>query len=247
MVSVPPSVVRGVIEHEVRVAEVFGPTFQGEGPLLGMRVGFVRFGDCNLTCSWCDTPYTWDWRGQNGPAFDRGKETSTMTCREIAAQIQAMKVHGVVVTGGEPLIQSAALQDLCDLLPGIDVQVETNGTIAPTAGLMSKVAQWNVSPKLANSGVRQSKRFKPKALQAFVRTRRAAFKFVCQQPSDLDEVAEYAHAVPLPGSRIWIMPEGRHEGEVLAHQKALAGAVLERGWNLTTRLHVLTWGAKRGV
>ena len=43
------------------VAEVFGPTFQGEGPSTGQRAGFVRLGRCNLDCSWCDTPYTWDW------------------------------------------------------------------------------------------------------------------------------------------------------------------------------------------
>ncbi len=50
------------------VAEVFGPTFQGEGFSLGCRAAFVRLGRCNLDCgqgagaTWaCDTPYTWDW------------------------------------------------------------------------------------------------------------------------------------------------------------------------------------------
>ena len=30
------------------VSEVFGPTFQGEGPSLGQRAAFVRLGRCNL-------------------------------------------------------------------------------------------------------------------------------------------------------------------------------------------------------
>lgn len=50
-----------VAEGELVVSEVFGPTFQGEGPSLGRRAGFVRLGRCNLDCSWCDTPNTWDW------------------------------------------------------------------------------------------------------------------------------------------------------------------------------------------
>ena len=42
------------------VAEVFAPTFQGEGPYLGRSADFIRLGGCNLTCYGCDTPYTWD-------------------------------------------------------------------------------------------------------------------------------------------------------------------------------------------
>ena len=43
------------------VSEVFGPTFQGEGPSSGQRAMFVRLGRCNLDCAFCDTAYTWDW------------------------------------------------------------------------------------------------------------------------------------------------------------------------------------------
>lgn len=40
-----------------RVAEVFGPTIQGEGRLIGTPCAFVRFGGCDYRCSWCDTPH----------------------------------------------------------------------------------------------------------------------------------------------------------------------------------------------
>ncbi|MGH3922689.1 MAG: 7-carboxy-7-deazaguanine synthase QueE, partial [Pseudonocardiaceae bacterium] len=43
------------------IAEQFGPTFQGEGPSVGQQALFIRLSSCNLSCSWCDTPYTWDW------------------------------------------------------------------------------------------------------------------------------------------------------------------------------------------
>lgn len=38
------------------VAEVFGPTVQGEGPSAGRRAGFIRLAGCNLHCSWCTVP-----------------------------------------------------------------------------------------------------------------------------------------------------------------------------------------------
>lgn len=40
-----------------RIAEIFGPTIQGEGRLVGMPCHFVRFGGCDFRCSWCDTPH----------------------------------------------------------------------------------------------------------------------------------------------------------------------------------------------
>ncbi|MDQ3757733.1 MAG: 7-carboxy-7-deazaguanine synthase QueE, partial [Actinomycetota bacterium] len=33
------------------VSEVFGPTWQGEGPSVGRTAAFVRLGRCNLACT----------------------------------------------------------------------------------------------------------------------------------------------------------------------------------------------------
>lgn len=43
------------------------------------------------------------------------------------------------------------------------------------------------------------------------------------------------------------MPIGRSADDVTKHMSELADAVVERGWNLTTRLHTLVWDDKRGV
>src|SRR6266550_4296924 len=109
------------------VSEVFGPTFQGEGPSIGRRAGFVRLGRCNLACEWCDTKYTWDWS-----QYDPAVELSHRTVTEIVDQLVAMDVPMVVVTGGEPLLQQRSLVPLLVECHGRRwrIEVETAGTIA---------------------------------------------------------------------------------------------------------------------
>ena len=69
------------------------------------------------------------------------------------------------------------------------------------------------------------------------------FKFVVAHPAELDEVAAVTAAHQL--TPVWIMPDGTTAEAVLACARALADPVLDRGWHLTTRLHVLLWGDER--
>lgn len=224
------------------VAEVFGPTFQGEGPSAGRLAMFVRLGRCNLDCAWCDTPYTWDWT-----RHDPAEELRTRTVDDVAAQLNGIGAPLLVVTGGEPLLQQGGLERLlaCTRQAGWRTEIETNGTVAPRPGLLALVDGWNVSPKLANSGIATARRIKPDVLQTLAATGRAAAKFVVTAPGDLDEVAAIADAGDLRD--VWIMPEAT-DGETLARRlQELAPLVLARGWNLSNRLHVALWGDARGV
>lgn len=239
MGRVPAEVISS--DEDLVVAEVFGPTFQGEGPSVGRRSAFVRLGRCNLDCSWCDTPYTWDWR-----RFDPAQELRTESVPALLSRLEEMVPDLVVVTGGEPLLQQRNLALLVEgcAARGWPVEVETNGTLRPSDALRAGVARWNVSPKLANSGVPYDSRVKPAALGALLDTGSAVFKFVVAEPPELDEVAELAARFGL--APVWIMPEGTNPADVLDRARALAGPVLERGWNLTPRWHVLLWGDERG-
>lgn len=151
-----------------------------------------------------------------------------------------------MVTGGEPMLQQRVLEPV---LRGIKsrswrVEVETAGTVAPSLppGL---VDQFNVSPKLANSGNEVHKRYRPDVLRRFEETGVSIFKFVVVEPADLDEVQSIVDECEL--SDVWIMPEGTDAATLGTRMRLLADDVLSRGWNLTTRLHVLIWGDKRGV
>lgn len=223
------------------VSEVFGPTLQGEGPSTGQRAGFIRLGRCNLACEWCDSKYTWDW-----DSYDPQVEVTTRTTAEVAAEVDAMDVPLVVITGGEPLLQQSHLPDLLRRLraQGCRIEVETAGTIGATSDVVTMVDRFNVSPKLAHSGNPRDRRYRPEVLAAFEATGKAAFKFVVVEESDLDEVAEVVAECGL--SDVWIMPEGTDVTTLLDRERRLADAVIARGWHMTTRLHILLWGDTRG-
>jgi 7-cyano-7-deazaguanosine (preQ0) biosynthesis protein QueE len=222
----------------VIVSEIFGPTLQGEGPSVGRRCGFVRLGRCNLQCTFCDTPYTWRW-SDHDPAIELREVSET----DLLSTLDAMAVDMVVITGGEPLLQQRELEPLVYALRHQRewrVEVETAGTVAPAI----EVDQWNVSPKLANSGNPLERRYKPDVLRAFAATTCAAFKFVVASESDLEEVASMVDECRL--TNVWLMPEGTDAATLNDRMAWLAPAAIARGWNVTTRLHIVLWGDQRG-
>jgi 7-cyano-7-deazaguanosine (preQ0) biosynthesis protein QueE len=223
------------------VSEVFGPTIQGEGPSGGRRAGFVRLGRCNLSCTWCDSEFSWNWE-----RYDPAAELSVRAVDDVLSELDAMSVAMVVLTGGEPLLQQHGLVRLLEGTKerGWRVEVETNGTIAPAVA-NGLVDQWNVSPKLANSGLELGRRYRPEVLRAFEATGCAVFKFVATSPADLDEVQAMVDECGL--TDIWVMPEGTDAGTVTSGLVSLGPSVVARGWNLSSRLHILIWGDRRGV
>ncbi|MFJ8697833.1 MULTISPECIES: 7-carboxy-7-deazaguanine synthase QueE [Streptomyces] len=241
----PPSLIPEAADGEVLiVAECFGtqvPTFQGEGPSCGHPALFIRLSRCNLTCAKCDTKYTWDWS-----QFDPRKESTRRSVADLVAWAAASPVELVVITGGEPLIQQARLVPLVQGLraAGKRVEFETNGTIAPAGELVTDGVRFNVSPKLASFGVRETMSIVPAALERFVASGRAAFKFVASTVADLGRIAELADAHRL--SPVWVMPEGTTPEVITANTRVLADGVAARHWHFTTRLHVLAFADARG-
>jgi len=229
------------------VSEIFGPTLQGEGPTAGLPTMFLRLGGCNLACSWCDTPYTWDWTGKNGEPQDRGALVR-MPLADVAAAV-ASDTRRLVITGGEPLLQQAALVKLDDFMlrQRCAVEVETNGTIVPDAQLVAW--RWNVSPKLTNSGDPEHRRIRSRALDTFVAWQRRAadvtFKFVVRDEADLREVDALAQEFGM--TNVWLMPEGRDAQTIVERLGELVPLAVERGYRVTPRLHVLAYGDRRGV
>lgn len=234
---------------------------QGEGRSAGLKRTFVRLSGCNLHCVWCDTAYTWNWRGsafrheRDAPSapwkFDPKAEMVALPVAEVAALMREKISDGVVITGGEPLMQTDAIVALIDALkveaPGLLIEIETNGTIAPSAALTERVDLFMVSPKLAHSGNDAAVALKPAALSAFAANPRAFFKFVAREASDLDAVATIAAAHAIPAARIYIMPEGTTSATLHEREATLKPAALARSYSYSDRLHIHMFGEKRGV
>jgi organic radical activating enzyme len=214
------------------VSEVFA-SLQGEGPSVGVPSVFVRLQGCGVGCVWCDTKYSWDSR--------RGR---AVTLDVLLAEVKAAGPQNVVVTGGEPL-ESPAFAPLIDGLKGLGlrVEVETAGTEVPPA---VDVDQWNVSLKLAHSGVPEPRRLRPEAIARF-RDLGAWFKFVVGEERDVDEVRSLQARYGLPSERIVLMPLGMRREEQVAMMPVVVEWCRRHGFRFSPRLHILIWGPKRGV
>ena len=235
--------------------EIFA-ALQGEGPSIGRPSVFVRLSRCNLACVWCDTAYTWRFEGDNRPhrdeqAFARNANQVTLDEEAVAARILALAPDRLVITGGEPLLQAPALARLLALVKAgraaLHVEVETNGTVAPTPALDPFIDQFNVSPKLAHSGNPASLALLPERLSAFAADPRAFFKFVIAQPEDVDEVRALAEAHAIPAARIFLMPEGRDSDMLRQRSRWLAEICMAEGYRFTDRLHIHLSGDTRGT
>ncbi|GAA5481602.1 7-carboxy-7-deazaguanine synthase QueE [Haloferula sargassicola] len=231
-------------------------TLQGEGVSVGRPAIFVRTSRCNLHCRWCDTDYTWNFKGtpwehDRGTKHDKADVTFEIAPAELASRLAAMPCRHVVLTGGEPLLQQGELLEMIGLLratdPGWSFEVETNGTRVPEPGFDAAIQQFNISPKLSHSGMDEALRIVPVALGHFAAHPRAWFKFVATGPGDLEEIGTLAEHYGIAPDRIVLMPEGRTAAELDRSAAKLAAAALERGWRFSDRLHVRLWGDQRGV
>ena len=121
----------------MKVVEIYS-SIQGEGPHAGEPTTFVRFGGCNLRCpGWgsgklptgatvagCDTVFA---------VYPEWRQSWRDTSIDSILRAIPFGVDRVCITGGEPLIQSAAaMADLVDelLARGKTIDLFTNGTRA---------------------------------------------------------------------------------------------------------------------
>ena len=224
--------------------EIFA-SLQGEGPSAGRPCAFVRLSRCNLTCTWCDTAYTWKFTGPD--AYNRKANQIVLSEAETAGRIGALGQNRLVITGGEPLLQAPALARMLALLPAMLVEIETNGTIAPPRALDALVHQYNVSPKLAHSGNSAALALIPDRLTAFAADPRAYFKFVIATPADIADVLTLADTYAIPRERLFVMPEGTASAILHARARWLAPLALEHGLRFSDRLHIHLYGDTRGT
>lgn len=146
----PPTVCMGVVTvSKIPVIEMFGPTIQGEGAVIGVKTMFVRTYGCDYRCSWCDSAFTWD-----GSAKDKVR---MLTPEEIMAELLSLAGNNfdcVTISGGNPALIGEAMGTFIMGLHerGIQAAIETQG---------SRWQEWfndvdvlTISPKPPSSGMK---------------------------------------------------------------------------------------------
>jgi len=132
---------------KIPVLEIFGPTIQGEGMVIGQKTMFVRTAGCDYSCSWCDSAFTWD-----GSAKD---DIRMMTAEEIWHELKEIggdNFSFVTISGGNP----ALLKNLDGLIGQlkenqIKIGIETQGSRWQDWFL--QIDELTLSPKPPSSGM----------------------------------------------------------------------------------------------
>ncbi|RUL48788.1 7-carboxy-7-deazaguanine synthase QueE [Lysinibacillus antri] len=132
---------------KVPVIEIFGPTIQGEGMVVGQKTMFVRTAGCDYSCSWCDSSFTWDGSGK--------QLIVQMTAEEIWSELKRLGGNGfsfVTISGGNP----ALLRNLDMLIAilkdnNIKIGVETQGS--KWQDWLYDIDELTISPKPPSSGM----------------------------------------------------------------------------------------------
>lgn len=173
---------------QYRVAEIFGPTIQGEGPFVGEPCYFIRLGGCDYRCSWCDS--------MHAVLPEEVQKLPRMTAGEIVRQVKLLDINVewgagvpamidlVVLSGGNPAVYTdeSLIRTLID--QGFRIQVETQGSIwREWLRLADAIV---VSPKPPSSGEKPKiDRLRSFALQGNSYGTNIYWKFVAFDRDDL--------------------------------------------------------------
>jgi 7-carboxy-7-deazaguanine synthase len=237
------------------VIEIFGPTVQGEGRLVGTPCHFVRFGGCDYRCSWCDTPFA------VLPEEVR-KNAVRMGPKDIRRELDYLDGAPlwVIVSGGNPAILPLApfIDHLHDR--GFKVALETQGSKYPK--WLHMVDLLTLSPKPPSSGMVTDFDVLDEIISGAIETEQAVdVKIVIFNEDDFQYAREvsarYNMGMRMQNSDFrFFLSQGTNVGQS-TRDDLLDAAVnlMERSLRdpylckaaVAVQQHVLYWGHRRGV
>ena len=133
---------------KIPVIELFGPTIQGEGMVMGRKTMFVRTAGCDYQCAWCDSAFTWNGTEKH--------QVRMMDPHEILHELMELgedRFNHITITGGNPALVGEPMERFIDLCHerGFKLGLETQG---------SRIQDWfyaiddlTLSPKPPSSGM----------------------------------------------------------------------------------------------
>ncbi|KKN68958.1 hypothetical protein LCGC14_0446430 [marine sediment metagenome] len=242
-------------QSKLSVAEIFGPTLQGEGALAGQKTMFIRFAYCDGAgggwCRWCDSLYAVDPKNRS--------EWQFLDAQEVFDIVDLMAAEGckhVTLTGGNPALYE--LGGLVKLLRSsrYTTHVETQGTVFRPWLLGCTTV--TVSPKPPSAGecdVIRFMQFMEAMMNPMYPSRRLICKIVVDPSRDDDYdfarriFSQYPRNVEKYLSALTLLTDDC--GTLLERYRRLADRVVAdpdfQDVGVLPQLHVVLWGHGRGV
>jgi 7-carboxy-7-deazaguanine synthase len=239
------------MKERIRVSEIFGPTIQGEGPLIGRPTVFVRTGGCDYRCTWCDTLYA--------VLPEHHDEWEFMTPAGIMTRVDQLAGGNPVLvslSGGNPALQPLAPLIALGRRNGHTFALETQGRVAQP--WFAELDWMVLSPKPPSSGMATDWDAFAACLAAARGRPHCVLKIVIF--NDADYAYARTAAARYPALPVYLQvgnpaPSTASAGEphvddLLRRFRWLVGKATADHWFAATvlpQLHVLAWGNKRGV
>jgi len=238
----------------IPVLEIFGPTIQGEGMVIGRKTMFVRTAGCDYSCSWCDSKFTWD-----------GSEKENivkMSPEEIVDQLKRTAgdtYDHVTISGGNPALLRQ-LDSLIDLLheDGVQVALETQGS--RWQDWFTKIDELTLSPKPPSSGMKTNFEILDMIISSLKKDQQGTYslKIVIFDEADLAYAADVYKRYPESQFYLQI---GNDDTENTNQDEFLQASIKKYEWlinevmasdelknvRVLPQLHTYLWGNKRGV
>lgn len=243
------------VTGQIRISEIFGPTIQGEGPLIGRPTIFVRTAGCDYRCAWCDTLYA--------VLPEHRGEWTLMSPTDIMARVNELAGDRpilVSLSGGNPAIQP--LDELIALgrTKGHSFAMETQGSVPQP--WFDKLDWLILSPKPPSSDMTTDWDALDACIAAAKTQTRCALKVVVFDDADY----AYARSVAARWPKVPLYLQVGNPAPLQAAGKAttddadidrlmerfrwLIQRTVDDHWfdaTVLPQLHVLVWGNKRGV
>ncbi|MBI05801.1 MAG: 7-carboxy-7-deazaguanine synthase QueE [Rhodospirillaceae bacterium] len=236
----------------IRVSEIFGPTVQGEGALIGLPTVFVRTGGCDYRCTWCDTLYA--------VLPEQSSEWRRMNSDEILNEVKKHTDGNpilVTLSGGNP-----AMHDLEPLLDkgkreDFTFALETQGSIprkwfrkldwlflSPKGPSSSEAVDWEKFDKCVAESVGPKLVLK---VTVFNEQDYDFAKSTAERYYDIPMYLQVGNPNFLPNNKM-LGADRKSEDVLMRQYRLLLDWVFRDKWFSVTvlpQLHVMVWGNER--
>jgi 7-carboxy-7-deazaguanine synthase len=220
----------------MQISELFY-SIQGEGPAAGRPAIFIRLSKCNRACIGCDTVIK-----------DKVEEiTPSSVISRVQNYLKTYPNSRIIFTGGEPLLQPDAINEIINGLPGQLFDIETNGTLDTQTELFKRFNLIVISPKkdCFPSSKESTEFFKKWAKISDEGRHNVFFKIVVGNLPWAWSEAEVKNAISesnISPTRVWLMPAGDTNQKLGISGKNVWKVAARLGTNYSDRLHIRAGG-----